>query len=303
MMFVNPLKKVITYFGSETKVAKVLGAQQQNVSDWYRGRSAVPLDIALHLDWLMRGEVHWQDFVSFEIVYRLKNLCLSLKEAGIYPCELTHILTSRIHVPERFKSTKIIEKVLKNTDRAPCIDENYTLVFGYETFCKYQNNNKRTIPCWKISLANLYEGNYVAEDLTKAFLISERVAMGIAFGGFIGNRQGQRNDLQENKSKGDFYQELVENFPQVGIKPGVKTRDFISNRLGFRNSKTYEQAIKVQQGCSELIKAVDQEKLSISKGARLAKLTHEEQQKALNRKNSSFLSKETSHETIKRIPR
>ncbi|WP_010597644.1 transcriptional regulator [Rickettsiella massiliensis] len=197
-MEVNALEKVINYFGSTTQVAKVLGIKQQSVSGWCYGRSNVPLEIALHIELLMCGEVTWKDLVPFEVVYRLRNFCLSLKEAGSYPCELTHVLMNRIISPDTLKNQQNQPVYLH---RPPCIDENYTLIFGYETFYKYQNNNKRTIPCWKISLASLYEGKYVTEDLTKAFLISERVATGMALGIFIGNRQGQRNDLQRNESK------------------------------------------------------------------------------------------------------
>ncbi len=280
-MLVNSLKKVINYFGSTTKVARALGTQQQSVSDWYRGRSEVPLDIALHLGLLMHGEVHWKDFVPFEIAYRLKDLCLSLKEAGAYPCELTHILTNRINVPESLKSIKTIEKNPSATDRPPCINDDYTLIFGYEAFSKHQKNNKKTIPCWKLSLENLAEGNYVASDLVKAFLISERVAVGIALEAFIGKHQGYRTDLQKNKQNGDFEQGLREKFPEVKEK---RTLAIVAYLLGFGDNhrKIYEQAKNVfQLGCYELIELVDQKKLVISKAAKLAKLSHEEQKRKL----------------------
>ena len=101
-MSIHTLNKVINYFGSATQVAKVLGINQQSVSDWHRGRSKVPLDVALHLDLLMRGEVDWKELIPFEITYRLKDLRLTLKEIRTYPCELTHVLLNRITVPNYF---------------------------------------------------------------------------------------------------------------------------------------------------------------------------------------------------------
>ena len=278
-MEINALEKVINYFGSTTRVASTLGIKKQSVSGWFYGRSNVPLEIALHIELLMCGEVTWKDLVSFEIVYRLRNFCLSLKEAGNYPCELTHALMNRIIAPNALKNQKNQPTYLH---RPPCIDENYKIIFGYKVFCHYQENNKKTIPCWKISLASLAEGKYVTEDLTKAFLISERVAIGIAMEAFIGNRQGQRTDLL-NEKKESLGKGLVKNFSQVAINKGTKTREFTSKQLGFKNFTTYEQAKTILQfGCSELINAADQEKLSISKGARLAKLSHEEQRKRLS---------------------
>lgn len=275
-MLVNSLKKVITYFGSTTKVARALGARQQSVSDWYRGRSEVPLDIALHLDLLMRGEVHWKDFVPFEIAYRLKNLCLSLKEAGVYPCELTHILMGRIIVPDFF--TKNSKNQLFNMHRPPCLDENYTIIFGYGAFCNYQKNNKKTIPCWKLSIEKLAEGKYVAEDLEKAFSLMERTAIGIALKNFIGNRQGQRTDLLQNKEKQDSKQELRLNLDEVK----GRTDQFVAKVMKFSSKMQFRQLEQIYQyGCDELIELVDQNKLAISKGASLAKLSYQEQKNKL----------------------
>ncbi|BBB15131.1 uncharacterized protein RVIR1_06320 [Candidatus Rickettsiella viridis] len=213
-MLINSLRKVIAHFGSTTKVAEALGIPQQSVSDWYRGRSEILLKFALHLVWMMRGEVDWKDLVSFKIAYRLKNLCLSLKEVGFYPCELIHVLTSRIHVSANLKPLKNKENFLK-INRPPCINEDYTLIFGHKSFFIYQEKNKKTIPCWKFSLQNLAEGNYITEDLVKTFLISERAAIGIALEKYIGNRQGQRTDLFEIKQDEYFKQKLRLNLDKV----------------------------------------------------------------------------------------
>ncbi|WP_218813541.1 Cro/CI family transcriptional regulator [Rickettsiella endosymbiont of Dermanyssus gallinae] len=277
IMLINSLRKVIAHFGSATKVAEALGIPQQSVSDWYRGRSEMPLEFALHLVWMMRGEVDWKDLVSFKIAYRLKNLCLSLKEVAVYPCELIHVLTSRIHVSDNLKPLKNKETFL-NINRPPCINEDYTLIFGHESFFIYQEKNKKTIPCWKFSLRSLAEGNYITEDLVKTFLISERAAIGIALEKYIGNRQGQRTDLFEIKQNEYFKQKLRLNLDKVRGRTDV----FISNSLGFSSKIQYRQVKKIlQYGCSELITDVDQSKISISRAANLTKLSHKEQKNKL----------------------
>lgn len=269
-MFINSLNKVINYFGSTTQVARILGVKQQSVSDWRRGRSGVPLDIALHLNMLTCGEVDWKELVTFETVYRLKDLRLSLKEAGIYPCELTNVLLNRIIIQDSLLHPK---NQYFYRSRSPCVNENYTLIFGYEVFSSFREKNKKTIPCWKLSLEKLAEGKYLTDDLIRTFLNSELTAIGFALESFLGNRQGKRTDLLNNRLKNDISKQPVENFPQVEIKQGTKTRDFVSKRLGFKNARTYEHAKKILlSGCSELIEQVDQKKISISRAANLAKL-------------------------------
>ncbi len=106
----------------------------------------------------------------------------------------------------------------------------------------------------------------------------ERTKLGIELEVRIGgNRQGRRTDLQKNKQTDGFEQELREKFPEVKEK---RTLAIVAYLLGFgeNHRKIYEQAKSTFQfGCDELIKQINQKKISISKAARLAKLTHEEQ--------------------------
>lgn len=271
-MLINTLNKVINYFGSTTQVAKALGIKQQSVSDWHRGRSEVPLDVALHLDLLMRGEVGWKELVPFETAYRLKNLRLSLKEAGVYPCELTHVLISRIHVPN--SSIKHLPPLALCSQRPPCINEDYTLVFGHEVLFSYQEKSKKTIPCWRLSLQKLAEANYLTDDLTRAFLLTELAAIGIALEKFLGKRQGQRTDLVK---KLDLQAELRPLSDEVR----GRTDQFVANLLGLSRA-IYRQLKQIlQHGCPELINKVNLKRLTISKAAHVAKLSICEQKKKL----------------------
>jgi len=68
---------------------------------------------------------------------------------------------------------------------------------------------------------HLARADALGDDLER---ISERVEIGRALEGEIGQRQGQRTDLQP-----------VENFPQV--EPGAKTRDLAAKAAGFGNGK------------------------------------------------------------------
>lgn len=101
----------------------------------------------------------------------------------------------------------------------------------------------------------------------KKLSVSERTMMGVAFEKEIGNRKGKRSDLQS-----------WENFPHVK----GRTEELAALKVGFKNYKTYQQAKRVvQSGSSLLIQAMDEERISVSIAAKLAKLSYAEQQDLL----------------------
>src|SRR5262245_26577719 len=92
----------------------------------------------------------------------------------------------------------------------------------------------------EIDLEEIVLGEHAENELRKDFTPSERVEIGKKIEAWLGNRSGQRTDLQPR-----------ENFPEV---KGKRTNDIAAERAGFGNRRTYEQAKKVaEQGASELI--------------------------------------------------
>jgi DNA-binding transcriptional regulator YdaS (Cro superfamily) len=50
------LKKVINYFGSQTRLAEELGVSRQSVSMWYNGAQSIPLIHALNIQNISNGK-------------------------------------------------------------------------------------------------------------------------------------------------------------------------------------------------------------------------------------------------------
>jgi N6-adenosine-specific RNA methylase IME4 len=78
-----------------------------------------------------------------------------------------------------------------------------------------------------LDIGELVLGEQAENIDRKDFTVEERVAIARAIEDLVGERRGR-------PSKGK-----VENFPQL---TEGKTRDFVAQKAGFRNSKTYEQA-------------------------------------------------------------
>jgi DNA-binding transcriptional regulator YdaS (Cro superfamily) len=276
------LDKAIYSLGSVKHMAKKLGIHREHVYAWIKGVSKIPLEYALQIEYLTGGEINWKDLVPFHIVQRLKHLTLRLPKFDLPPCELVYVAI------ERIKSEKYVllfseldHSIPLHKQRPICLDEENTLIFGEKNFYLYKKHTKKTIPAWRISLPDLANGHYVSELFVKNFLISERVAIGMALEKFLGSRQGYRTDLlhknpialnkKNNMSKKDQPNiRLVNKDAQVTQQKRIPLRQLIANRLGFGSHFTYQNAKKIKLYASaELLSQVDKQKISISKAAKL----------------------------------
>ena len=146
------------------------------------------------------------------------------------------------------------------------ITEDNLLVFGERRLVAVRDRLKRkTIAARIVRVSSIVAGEYAENEIRKNFTPSERVAIGKAIEAEIGKRQGQRTDL-----------ELVEDLPQV--PPGTKTREIASEKAGFGNARTYQQAKKVvDAGAPELVEAMDAGEVSVSAAAAIAGEPHDKQ--------------------------
>lgn len=268
------LDKAIGSLGSIKHLARKLGIHREHVYAWIKGVSKIPLEYALQIDYLTGGEIPWKDLVPFHIVQRLKHLNLQLPKFDLPPCELVYVNLERItsKKPELISEEETIIPLHKH--RSICVDQQNKLIFGEKIFYLYKYHNKKTIPAWRLSLADLANGHYSSELFIKNFLISERVDIGIALEKFLGSRQGYRTDLLKNSA--DLHKKqtkklrLVNKAAQVSLQKRLPLRQLIANRLGFGSHFTYQNAKKIKLlANSELIKKVDQQVISISKAKKI----------------------------------
>lgn len=274
------LDKAIYSLGSVKHMAKKLGIHREHIYAWIKGVSRIPLEYALQIEYLTGGEINWKDLVPFHIVQRLKHLSLRLPKIDLPPCELVYVAMDRIHYENTLGLAEQDHSIPLHKLRPICVDEGNTLIFGEKNFYLYQCHAKKTTPAWRISLSDLARGYYSSELFVKNFLISERVAIGMALEKFLGNRQGYRTDLEIKNQvviggkvnvikKDDQRIQLMNKDAEVIQKKRLPLRQVIAHRLGFGSHFTYQNAKKIKLYAStELIDQVDQRKISISKAAK-----------------------------------
>jgi DNA-binding transcriptional regulator YdaS (Cro superfamily) len=277
------LDKAIYSLGSVKHMAKKLGIHREHIYAWIKGVSKIPLEYALQIEYLTGGEINWKDLVPFHIVQRLRHLNLRLPKCDLPPCELVYVALERIKSKKYSLDISESDKSISiHKERPICVNEQNSLIFGEKIFYLYKYHAKKTIPAWRISLANLANGHYSSELFVKNFLISERVAIGMALEKFFGHRQGYRSDLEKVKNKTVLLRKrnstpksakksrLMNENAQVTQEKRKPLRQLIAHRLGFGSHFTYQNAKKIKLYASaELIEQVDQQKISISKAATL----------------------------------
>lgn len=171
------------------------------------------------------------------------------------------------------------------------ITEDSTLVFGERRLLAVRDVLKQpTIAARIVRVSSILAGEFAENEVRKDFTPSERAAIAEAIEKGIGNRKGQRTDLEPPQNfaevepartmaelrednpevePGLSSAEPVQNFAQV--TPGIETREIAAKRAGFGNRTTYEQARKVvEKGTPELVAAMDSGEVSISAAAVIA---------------------------------
>ncbi len=263
------LRNLIRFFGSITKMANELGLSRTSIYRYIDG-AEIRERIAKRIEDKTGRQFRFKSLIFTKSKYYL--------ELNNFPEDLIKLPLEEICIAEQVPSFSDQKGLLAPQQRAICVDENHNLIYGLEAIENSRKQDKKTILTWRISFVYLLSlsDRYPTNSLVKAFNLFERTAIGMALEKFIGNRQGQRTDLQILK-KFNYDNELGGSWTTSQIKKGTKTRTIVSELLDI-GDKSYRYRKKIlKQGCGELIKQVSQKKISISKAARLAKLTHEEQ--------------------------
>lgn len=264
----NVFETFIRHCGTLNQAAKVLGTSREHASAMRQGIIHTKLRYALRIERYMREKanqfIHLHDLLSPYDKYALENLTFPSTEP---PIKLIQVSVHNIIFDQEKTESTNKNQINLNALRPVIIDENQQIIANANTFLLYQQQHKKTVPAWRISLPDLLEKKYEPTVLIQAFLSSERTAIGIALENFLGERRGRKN---------------VQNSAHFNFNKGTKTRRFVATYLGFGSHFTYQRAKEIfQQGCGELIEQTDQKKISISKASYLAKLTHEEQKNKL----------------------
>jgi DNA-binding transcriptional regulator YdaS (Cro superfamily) len=228
------LLRALAIKGSMRNLSKDIVATSDAINAWLNRGVNVPLEYAIEIERVTKGEVTWQ-VVALHLAHFTKRWSGFFIIGQEFSLHAVNVALSRIthtcHIPELTQSlADLVDDIKYNGLKHPiCVDSDNSLVFGEKRLHSYELLDKKTIPAWRLSLFDMINGKYNKYKLYHTFILSERVAISLAIEKVLGNRQGQRTDRL-----------LRQNFSEV---KGL-TDDLIVGLLSFGNRQTYKHAKK-----------------------------------------------------------
>jgi len=149
------------------------------------------------------------------------------------------------------------------------ISPEYRLICGGRRYRACEMLKWDTIPAVIVDIESMALGEIAENELRKNFTVSERAAI----------PQLIEEDLRSKERRGRPSQQIVDDRPPF---VSGKTRDIAAQRAGFASAHGLRLAKQIlETGIPEVVKAADDEEISLSAAARLAALAPEEQRRRL----------------------
>lgn len=264
------IREVINTVGPQARLARLLNVSPTRVNKWLNGEEDVPFDKAVEMELLTGGAVI-VDQLTLKKPAARKALRILINR-GRQDVMSVMIRTLIQHNPDitwlsQHRSFYSVEKHDYQI-RPIVIDQQYVVISGIHRIQEAIHLKIREMPARILNLRLLLRGESIIHNV-QDLLISEKVAIGIALERSIGGRQGQRKKSQ---------------LPQISAEVRIKkeTRAIVAKIIGFGCHFTYIQAKTVtSKGSQNLIAAMDNELISISRAAQLALLSVEEHESFL----------------------
>lgn len=70
-------KKLLRYFGNQTRLAEELGLNRQFVNHWFTGKRLIPIKYALKIEILTKGGIQLSDLLGEKVKCYLQNTKIS----------------------------------------------------------------------------------------------------------------------------------------------------------------------------------------------------------------------------------
>jgi len=274
------LLEVIRFFGSVSACAKALQVSRARVSNWLNKiRIRIPYEYVLLMEHLTQ--------VSIE---RLSPFT-----------EKTNKAIRSQQNKEKILEQSIEKIIVEQPIPCGCCQQSHPILVGTDGVLirclfqleAYKKMGKSKIPVTIIDVGSLLLGVRTIEEIPVQFLTSDRVAIGLRLEQLIGNRQGQRTDLNkkakihknssELRPKWDevkYEKEILDSLPipsrACNAVNGRRTENRVAKLVTLNSKNTYHRAKQVYlQGDEALIQALDRDEISINKAAQLVQLSQD----------------------------
>lgn len=263
------LIEAIKLFGTHQELANKIGVTRQAVTQWLNREDSIPYAQAVKISAATKGQVSVCALVPSEKQANtaLENL-ISSKNSEVIELPVNIIDIGEQRCPIFFNDPDFMKNICDELSR-PILVDNHRLI---TCECRIRARCKlgdKTIAAQFVDPQAVISGAVTIDKWLDAFPLSERLALAFVLGKAVGDRQGQRNDLQ-----------LPDNYPEVQCKKETRDRVACLARLGssfmFREVKRV-----VDSENPALIQAMDKKIISVHKAAQISRLPPAKQESIL----------------------
>lgn len=259
--------KIIKYFGSQKAMAKALDVSQQAVNNWLNREQKIPHIQALKIVGCTEGCISLAELIpdQKDIKNLFKNSSL---QKSTYLVELAiddiDLYGKQCHVYKGIDDFSL--HTVSDNFRRPILVDSYNRLITCECRIRFQRAvGRKRITVHRLNIPDLLNGYASIDSLLHEFPISERVDIGLAIERELGSDQGVRTDLT-----------LPHRYAEVASMGG--RRKAIAKLSGFKSHFSYGQVKDVlKNGIPAVVKAMDNEIVTITKARLLAKLPEDGQ--------------------------
>ena len=253
------------FFGSERKLGLFLGVEQSTISKWIHDpKIPIPYDKALAVEEII-GHISIERLLPNHPInkYLDKRVCTN---------ELMEVLIDKIVI------TDLPYLSFQQPDRNIIIDADGILISGLVELQAYKKAKKAKIKVVILEVKELLLGTNIIKS--NQFIVTELVGIGLRLQQLLGNRQGQRNDLNLKALTGKINDNNLLQANNIGYAIIGRTDHKIASILGFSSKDSYIRAKKVYlNGSKELIQALIVKHVPIGRAAVIAKFPKNQQAK------------------------
>ena len=275
MLSNNALLQAIKHIGTRQDFIRLLDISRQRLNGWLNDRKKMNFEYAIAIEYLTFGQVKAETLAPKQ-AYFLKKLGIQLTLGfGVIPLKKISIADinteneSFFEFPELYQLASSISS--RGLLRPIVVDENNQLIFGMRRLQAVIFLNQKSTKVYQLNLNDIIRNVELTTELKRLFTISERTAIGLKLEAILNSKHGGLR--------------LSRQVHKPALKQMEKSRVLIVKSIGLGSQYAYGLAKKIlKQGHHQLIRAVDDNKISISYAAQLAHLPYDEQLNCLKDK-------------------
>jgi DNA-binding transcriptional regulator YdaS (Cro superfamily) len=262
------LLKAIKYFGSQQRLAKKIGVNQQCITNWLNRDKSIPIDCAAKIAIASNENIRVCELAPQHdwLARYFRRTAPTLLQIEVKEIKTDHLFTKNL------RGLASLIKAISNGERQRpiAISPDYQLLFGQHRLIAYQKLNKPAIEAQVINLPDLLQPTQALMDINTKCTLSERVSLAHQLESYIRTSRKKTKTSRKQEHDTEASDCVHDDFLRI-----QRTDNTVAQLLQLGGRSTYRTLKQiVQQGSLELITALDSSQISVHQAFQLLSKLH-----------------------------